>query len=181
MLGQGGRQQEPRVSDQPIVVKGRVEAVEAVRRSHRSGAPLSGLMGVSQRHLSSSDGHLIRRLRRPSATAHRWIRAKRSHHASFSKAELADPETPLLAYRSPCPRRSKCPVDRPRQAGRPPRKSPAKRDPSPDRLAATCARDLVRCLNPIGARARTTCDPSDLRVGAPPRGPSHWRNHPCAE
>jgi hypothetical protein len=33
-------------------------------------------MGCSQRHLPSSDGHLIRRFRAPSASAHRWIRAK---------------------------------------------------------------------------------------------------------
>jgi hypothetical protein len=30
VLGQGGRQEEPGVGDQPIVVEGRVEAVEAV-------------------------------------------------------------------------------------------------------------------------------------------------------
>jgi hypothetical protein len=42
MLGEGGRQKEPRVGHQAIVVEGRVEPVEAVRRSHLSGAPLSG-------------------------------------------------------------------------------------------------------------------------------------------
>ena len=63
MGGQGGRQEEPGVGHQAVVIKGCVEPVEAVRRSHQSGAPLGGSMGRLQRHLPSSDGHLIRRLR----------------------------------------------------------------------------------------------------------------------
>jgi hypothetical protein len=31
MVGEGGRQEEPRISDQAIVVEGCIEAVEAVR------------------------------------------------------------------------------------------------------------------------------------------------------
>ena len=46
-VGQGGRQEEPRVGHQAVVVEGRTEPVQAVRRSHQSGAPLLGLMGVS--------------------------------------------------------------------------------------------------------------------------------------
>jgi hypothetical protein len=37
-------------------------------------------MGCSQRHLPSSEGHLIRRFSRPSAAAHRWIRGYAQPH-----------------------------------------------------------------------------------------------------
>jgi hypothetical protein len=47
VLSQGGRQQEPGVGHQVVVVEGHVEPVKGVRRSHQSGAPLVGLMGVS--------------------------------------------------------------------------------------------------------------------------------------
>ena len=47
VLGQGGRQQQPGVGHQTIVVEGRVEPVQAVRRSHQSGAPLLGRWVVS--------------------------------------------------------------------------------------------------------------------------------------
>jgi hypothetical protein len=40
-----------------------------VRRSHLSGAPFVGLDGLSQRHLPSSEGHLIRRIRASQAEA----------------------------------------------------------------------------------------------------------------
>jgi hypothetical protein len=42
MLGQGGRQEEARISHQTVIVKGRVNPVEAVRRSHLSGALPAG-------------------------------------------------------------------------------------------------------------------------------------------
>jgi hypothetical protein len=50
LRSQGGRQGEPRVRDQAIVIEGHIESVEAVRRSHLSGAPLFGSMGCSKRH-----------------------------------------------------------------------------------------------------------------------------------
>ena len=59
MLGERGRQQEPGVGDELRPVERRVEAVEAVGRSHPSGAPLLGVMGCSQRHHSRSEGHLF--------------------------------------------------------------------------------------------------------------------------
>ena len=40
VVGEGGRQQEPPVGHQVLVVKGGVQAVEAVRCSHPSDAPL---------------------------------------------------------------------------------------------------------------------------------------------
>jgi hypothetical protein len=59
MVGEGGRQEEPRVGHQAVVVEGRVKPVEAVRRSHLSGAPLLSLLGGSHRQLLSSEGHLL--------------------------------------------------------------------------------------------------------------------------
>ncbi len=45
MPGQGGRQQEPGIGRQSRVVERRVEPVEGVRRSDRTGAPLPGPAG----------------------------------------------------------------------------------------------------------------------------------------
>jgi len=69
VVGQGSWQKKPSVGHRAIVVEGRVEPVQAVRRSHLSGAPFVGLDGLSQRHLPSSEGHLIRRIRASQAEA----------------------------------------------------------------------------------------------------------------
>jgi len=45
VVGQGSWQKKPSVGHRAIVVEGRVEPVQAVRRSHLSGAPLLGSMG----------------------------------------------------------------------------------------------------------------------------------------
>jgi hypothetical protein len=45
--GQGGRQEEPRIGHQAIVVEAGFQPVEAVRRSHQSGAPLVRADGSS--------------------------------------------------------------------------------------------------------------------------------------
>jgi hypothetical protein len=49
VLDQGGRQEEPRVGHQAVVVKGRGDPVEAVGRSHPSGASLLGFDGFLSR------------------------------------------------------------------------------------------------------------------------------------
>jgi len=56
MLGQGGWQEDPRVGHQAIVVEGRIEAIEAVRRSHRSGVLLVALGVFDHRHHPNSEG-----------------------------------------------------------------------------------------------------------------------------
>ncbi|MEX1171694.1 MAG: hypothetical protein WEG56_03670 [Chloroflexota bacterium] len=46
LLGQGGRQEQSRIGDETVVVEGGFQPVEAVLRSHPSGAPLAGLDGL---------------------------------------------------------------------------------------------------------------------------------------
>ncbi|GAC1669534.1 MAG: hypothetical protein NVS9B8_12400 [Candidatus Limnocylindrales bacterium] len=59
VLGEGGRQEEPSIGHELRPVKHRRDAVQAVGRSHPSGAPLVWVDVVSQHHHSRSDGHLF--------------------------------------------------------------------------------------------------------------------------
>ncbi len=59
VLGQGGRQEEPRVGHQALVVEGHIEAVEAVRRSHRCALLIVGRCCLEQLHRPRSEGHLF--------------------------------------------------------------------------------------------------------------------------
>ena len=51
-LGQGGRQEEPRIGDLTVLVEGHIEAVEAVRRSHQIGCFSVGLGGAVRNAIS---------------------------------------------------------------------------------------------------------------------------------
>ena len=60
VLGQCGRQDQSGVGDKMLVVELHQQPVEAVRRSHRKGASLAGLMERSQTPLSLVRGHFSR-------------------------------------------------------------------------------------------------------------------------
>src|SRR5450759_1551857 len=75
MRAEGGRQEEPGVGHQAIVVEGCVEAVEAVRRSHLSGVLLAGSVVAQQPHRPSSEGHLFACPDSRISPGLRWIRA----------------------------------------------------------------------------------------------------------
>jgi hypothetical protein len=75
MGGERGRQEEPGVGHQAIVVEGRIQPVEAVRRSHLSGVLLFGSVVAQQPHRPSSEGHLFASPDSRISPGHRWIRA----------------------------------------------------------------------------------------------------------
>jgi hypothetical protein len=76
MRGERGRQEEPGVGHQAIVVEGRIEPVEAVRRSHLSGVLPFGSVVAQQPHRPSSEGHLFACPDRRIGPGYRWIRGK---------------------------------------------------------------------------------------------------------